>query len=202
MELAKLIEKLEVGKTSEKTASENPSTETNLKTALTDSLKAVAPATEKIASADTDAMESLKKIASELAGTDKQAELAQVNALASAFADTVLTKFAAYEAKLPGIAGGTSEQIPELVDALKTAAAQGYTDTTQALQGGDPLAELEKAAAAGNPQAVAQLEKFAAEQFDAGQDQALADVQTRAANEFVKGAQEISVLIQHLEKQQ
>ncbi len=199
MELAKLIEKLEVGPTSEKTASDAPSTETNLKTALTDSLAGIAPATEKVASAETDAVESLKKIASDLAGTDKQAEVAQVTALASAFADTVLNKFAAYDAALPQV----NEDPSELVDALKTAAAQGYSDTAQALQGGegDPLMELEKAAAAGDPEAYAVLEKYAAEQFDAGQNQALADVQAQAASEFVKGAQEISVLIQHLETQ-
>jgi len=201
MELEQLIKKLEVGKTSEKTASEKPSTEANLKNALTDSLGAVAPAIEKTASEDSDAVETLKKIASDLAGLDKQAEEAHVTSLANVFADTVMNKFAGYTAALPPTVDATPAQTPELVDALKTAATQGYADTVQALQGSS-IEEWEKAAAAGNPQAIAQMEKFAAEQFDAGQDQALADVQGQAAQEFIKGAQEVGVLLQHLEQRQ
>lgn len=200
MELAQLLDQMEKGVSSEKTASVSiKSGDEALKESLAETLAATTQEAEKTASASSDPVDDLKKIAADLAGTEKSAELEHAKALGSAFADAVLNKFAAYDAELRKTASQTT---PELEEAIKAAAAQGYQDTNAVLQQQSPyLDQLEKAAAAGDPNAQAQLQKIAEEEYTAGQNQALEDVHNLAATEFMKGAMEVGELLKLMEAQ-
>lgn len=201
MELAQLLNQMDHGVASEKTASESGavSDDDALKTSLAETLDKTAQEAENVASASSNPVDDLKKIAADLAGTEKDAEIEHAKALGLAFADAAINKFAAFEAELSSI---SNKAEPELQEALKVAAAQGYTDTAAVLQQQNPsIEQWEKAANQGDPQAQAYLQKLAEDEFVAGQNQALEDVHSMAANEFMKGAMEVDALIKLMESQ-
>jgi hypothetical protein len=210
MELGKIIEQMEKGMAaSPKTASAVETAPATTDAALKQSLVHVLEAaTEKTAAEaqPTSALGGLKKMAADLAGTEKSAEIAHMQVCGAAFADAAVAKMAMYEAQIqqktaavqePMIAGA----LASVDDAtLKTAAEQGYADTVEAIQQTKQaeLQELEKAASAGNVEAQNVLQKVAEEEFQAGQNSALNEVHNLAADQFIKGAQEVTVLLDRL----
>jgi hypothetical protein len=193
MELARLIDQMQKGTVSEKTASvgNEKTPDESLKQALGQSLDTATKTAEKTASAN-DPVSDLMKIAGQLAGSDMAQEVEQARMCGSAFAEAAINKLAAYEAALQQVA--LENQTAE----AKTAAEYGYQAASGVLAQRNQRAELEKAAAAGNPQAYAMLQKIAAEEYTAGQNTALEEVCKLASAEFIKGAKEVDVLLSRL----
>lgn len=194
MELAKLIDQMQKGTMSEKTASISTKTpDESLKNALGQSLDAATKTAEKTANVN-DPVSDLMKTAAKLAGSDMAQEVEHARICGSAFAEAAINKLAAYEAALQQVA------LEDANTSYKTAAMRGYDDTTQTLQSQNQIVELEKAAAAGNYQAQATLQKIAAEEYTVGQNTALQEVHKIASQEFLKGAAEVGVLLSKLSK--
>ncbi len=176
MDLQSVIQAMETGDGQTKTAAEAPSAEsTNLDAALEKAAAPVAPASPV---AEVDAVEALMKSASELAGTEKESEIAHAALCGQAFADGAISKLAAYDAQVqqaalqePKIAAMAAPIAPapaaEVDDELiKAAAEAGYQETLQKV----------------------------AEEYKSGHDTALQEVHNKAATEFLKGAGEVEAL--------
>lgn len=142
-------------------------------------------AVEKAASApqpsvtDVDAVQALLKTANELAGVEKEAEVSHAALCGQAFADGAIAKFAAYDAQVQqaGLeyAPANMQKVSEdTEEQIKAAAEYGYN-----------LA----------------FEKMA-EDYDAGHTEALHEVHDIAAAEFIKGAAEVAVLVDQINRQQ
>lgn len=208
MEFGKLIESIQASDT-EKTAAA-PAAETDASKALEAALEKVAASAPLQTGHAADPVEDLMKIAADLAGTEKEAELQHAALLGHAFADAAIGTWAAYDAELSKHA---SEEAVGVNEQVKQAALQGYYDTVAALNAGVPQ---EKVAADGDEikQLVKQAQaqgysredvytalnelntKTASEQFVIGQQAAVDEVYATAYNEFMKGAAVAATVIQ------
>lgn len=203
MDLQNLIEQFNTNTGSTKTASApepKPSTDA-LKSALGEVLGG---AQEKTAAASGNPVDDLMKMAAELSGIDKEAEVSMARTLGEAFADSAHRRWNELNTKV-----GEALEQSSLANAIKLAAQQGYTaanyamgeQKTASLSQEDVLTEIVKMAEAGDADAQGYLQKLAAEEYTAGQEAALQDVHKIAAQEFLKGAAEVQVLV-HLAQQQ
>jgi len=142
----------------------------NLDAALEKAAGNTAPVAQPV-----DAVESLMKTANELAGAEKEAELAHAALCGQAFADGAISKFAQYDAQAQqaGVVKQAAQAEFALVAAqsedalIKAAAEQGYADAQ---------------------------EKIATE-YKAGHDAVMQQVHDSAASEFLKGAAEVEVMV-------
>lgn len=205
MNLDEVIRSMEQGSGVEKTAAQQtPNPEAQLTAAL-----------EKAASAPIasphnggNVVGELLKMANQLAGTEKDAELNHMALCGQAFADSAIARFAEFDA-LASQHVKTAEA-PSLDEEtlVKTAAELGYGEVMKAAANvADPApvanTEMEKlsedeivkiAAETGYQET---LEKAAAD-YKAGQDQALQEVHDLAAQEFLKGAAETEIFLNKL----
>ena len=213
-----------------KTASVNSA---NASTRLQDAVNAVVEKTaseEPVNAQDTDAVYLLEKMASELAGTEKDGELQHAMACGRAFSDGAINQWEAYRTGLQKAASDAAVQ-----EAVKTAAVNGYNDALSALgqsmpktagyapQYEEPQQDvgdmLKEAAMSGDPDAAMKLAEYnegvqaalvdlqqgelktaAAIDYEAGQMQALEDAHQRAAAEFLKGAAEAEILVRAMQE--
>jgi hypothetical protein len=203
MELHQLIEQFNSGGVSEKTASAASASDKkagatdDLKSALQDALGAGEQ--KKEAAAAGNPIDDLMKLAEELSGMDKEADVAHAKLCGAAFADSAAQRW--HQLKLAMEQNGHANTQTSLGEAMKAAALQGYQQTSGLLgkaASAEPEVDLEtlvKAAEAGHPGAQEYLEKLSAEYVD-GQMIALDDIHATAANEFLKGAAEVRVLVE------
>jgi hypothetical protein len=151
--------------------------------AATDS-SVVASAIEKAASAppaptaDADAVHALLKTANELAGTEKEAEISHAALCGQAFADGAIAKFAAYDAQVQ------QAELQNNAYVMPKVAADQEEQMYAAAEYGYKLAH----------------DKMAAD-YQEGHNEALRQVHDLAAAEFVKGAAEVTVLVDLLKQQ-
>lgn len=185
MNLEQVIETMNQVGGQEKTAEQQaPTTETELTAAL-EKVAGVPPAPAAPQESD-DVIGSLMKMASDLAGTEKDAELSHMAMCGQAFADAAINRFSQYDAMAkramveqtailqppiasppagsqPPVAEKVAAPIPVAVpadsEALKQAAAAGYNDAQQHVQN----AELEKLAQHASGLSDNDLAKLAAE---------------------------------------
>jgi len=135
-------------------------------------------AVEKAASAppapvaEVDAVQALLKTANELAGTEKEAEISHAALCGQAFADGAIAKFAAYDAQVQ-----KASIAPEAPDMSKVSE--------------DQEAQLQAAAEYGYKLAHDKM----AEDYRTGHSEAMQQVHALAASEFIKGAAEVTVLV-------
>ncbi len=199
MEFGKLIESIQAND-GEKTAAAPPE-ETDAGKALEAALEKVAASAPQENPSAGDPVDDLMKIASDLAGTEKEAELQHAALLGHAFADSAIGTWAAYDAELSKKA---SEQGVEVNEQVKEAALRGYHDTVAALNApnGEKVAsddlEVEALVKQGEAQGYTREQvhaalqdlstKTAEDQFVMGQQAAVDEVYASAYNEFVKGA--------------
>lgn len=194
MDLQQVIAQLEA-QDQTKTAAAVPlaSVEARLQGALADTLEKTAASVTPPTATD-DPVAGLMKMASELAGSEKEAELALANMLGQAFADGALAKFAAYDAQVK-IAMSQQSSGEPTEDLLKQAAEYGYNLAVQQMQeqqGSSNDLLMKKAAEAGYN---AVVEKVAASQFEDGFNTEVANIHTVACGEFLKGAAETEMLL-------
>jgi len=202
MELQQLIEQFNAGGSTEKTAS--AASASGEKTGATDDLGAAlkdalgAEEQTKEAAAAGNPVDDLMKLAAELSGMDKEADIAHAKLCGTAFADSAAQRW--HQLKLAMAQEGHANPQTSLGEAMKAAAQQGYLEAAGVLgkqAAAEPEIDLDmlvKAAEAGNPDAQEYLEKLSAEYVD-GQMAALDDIHATAANEFLKGAAEVRVLV-------
>ena len=199
MEFGKLIDTLGTGEAQEKTASA-PTPDNQTEKALEVALEKVAAAAPE-STASGDPTDDLMKMASDLAGVEKEAEVQHAALLGQAFADAALGTWAAYDADLRKTASESAAGVNEQV---KSAALQGYRDTVAALNKGgqdektassEEIENLVKQAEAqgySREEALKAIQdlntKTAEEQFEVGQNAAMNEMYTTAYNEFMKGA--------------
>lgn len=224
MEFDKLLQTLE-GADTEKTASAPEATGPNK--ALQEALKKTLDKTASDATPNPPAsnpIDDLEKLAEEIAGTEKEAELIHAASMGRAFADAALEQFSATEGKLAQMQDMAAPLKPvepsqqEVDNAVKLAADIGYSDAQNVVM----ESAFQEKIASGSPEEVDELikvaheegrddllvkaaadkgyietqEKIAGAQYEQGAQEALADVHKLASDEFVKGAQEANVLIQ------
>lgn len=199
MDLQQVIAQLEA-QDQIKTAAAAPSlsVEARLQGALAETLEKTAASVQPQIAAD-DPVAGLMKMASELAGSEKEAELALANMLGQAFADGAIAKFAAYDAQVK-IAMAQQASPDDIAAIQKEAAEYGYAqaiaEVQQVRQGGFGEAEddtLVKAAAEmGYNDA---MEKVATAQFEEGFNAEVANIHSAACGEFLKGAAETEILL-------
>ncbi len=225
MELDKLLDTLENDNGSVKTASApaEGGTGTALQAALKTSLQKTAAAAASVPVA-ANPVDTLEKLAEDIAGTEKEAEVVHAATMGRAFADAALEQFSALDAKVahlqqpvPLAPVAAPAQSSEVDNAIKLAAEIGYNDTkeriaeeifTDKMASATPYQreELVKVAAdAGREDLLVKaaaergyqetIEKVATAQYAAGESEALSQVHDTAAGEFLKGAQETSILI-------
>lgn len=175
MDLQSVIKNMEEGSVKSAAAQPAPSAqEQNLTAALEKAAGDTAPS----AAQPVDAVAALMKTANELAGAEKEAEVAHAALCGQAFADGAVAKFAQYdvqaqqaglakEASIPGDSGSDDAFI-------KAAAEQGYADAN---------------------------EKIAAD-YQAGHDEIMQNVHDQAAGEFLKGAAEVDIMVQRAQQVQ
>lgn len=209
MDLENVLNAMEQKEEQEKVASAgsaSPPEEAKLAAALDAAVGSSAPAASAPA-AGGDTISDLMKMASELAGTEKEAELAHAALLGQAFADSAINKFAAYETAAGTVAPATKEAAaPTAQGDLKKAAQYGYDLAVKEIQQAEEAQE--KLAAAAETMSPDDLKKFAADKgwsqvlekmaadYKQGFDQAIEEAKVAAAQEFIKGAAEVDVLIQ------
>ena len=219
MNLDQVIKDMEASSGLEKEAAA-PNTEADLTAALEKA--ATAPVAET--SADSgNVVESLMKMATQMAGTEKEAEVAHMALCGQAFADAAVSRLEQWEgqAKNAMAQAPQAQAQPEIneEELVKAAAEFGYKETMekvaaaqQKAETADPEAEklaeavsrmsddeLVKVAAEAGYQET--LEKVAAD-FKAGEDQALQEVHDTAATEFLKGAAETEKMLNFVQQQQ
>jgi len=154
------------------------------KSAAAENTSRFAAAVEKAASApsqsvaDVDAVQALLKTANELAGTEKEAEISHAALCGQAFADGAIAKFAAYDTQVQ-----------------KANMVQGAPHMAKVSE--DHEAQLQAAAEYGYKLAHDKM----AEEYNAGHSEALQQVHQIAAAEFIKGAAEVTVLVDLLRQQ-
>jgi len=200
MEFGKLIESLEVNET-EKTAAAAPAEEIDAGKALEAALEKVAASAPSQSTESGDPLTDLMKIASDLAGTEKEGEIKHAALLGHTFADAALGTWAAYDAELRKQASESAAGVNEQV---KEAAIQGYQDTVAALNTPQPqekvadTQEIETLVKQAETRGYSREDvytalnelstKTASEQFAMGQQTAVDEVYTATYNEFMKGA--------------
>jgi len=204
MELGNLIDTLQAGGGEEKTASANAFEDNSTEKALEAALEKVAASAPAETRTSGNPGDELMKMAADLAGVEKEAEIQHAALLGQAFADAAIGTWQAYDADMRKHASETTANTNELV---KSAALQGYYDTINAIQSGvpqmgtekmasnDEIEELIKQAEAEGysreeaVQAIQELStKTAEEQVEMGQKLALDELYSTAYNEFLKGA--------------
>lgn len=194
MDLQQVIAQLEAQDQTKTAAAVPPaSVEARLQGALAETLEKTAASVNPPTAAD-DPVAGLMKMASELAGSEKEAELALANMLGQAFADGALAKFAAYDAQVK-IAMAQQSSGEPTEDLLKQAAEYGYNLAVQQMQEqqGSSNDLLMKQAAEAGYNAV--VEKVAASQFEDGFNTEVANIHKVACGEFLKGAAETEMLL-------
>lgn len=198
MDLSTVIAQLEAQDQTKTAAAPSPTVEARLQGALAATLeKTAASATPPTASDDPVA--GLMKMASELAGSEKEAELALANLLGQAFADGALAKFAAYDAQVK-IAMAQQDETGEIEVLAKTAAEQGYNDVMslavaeqqEKVAGMDDESLVKVAAEKGYNDVI---EKVAEAQFEQGFNEQVSQIHKVACGEFLKGAAETEMLL-------
>jgi hypothetical protein len=163
--------------------------------------KTAAPAVAPVT--NTNPVDALLKVATDLAENEKQAELLHASACGHNFANAATETWAAADAMvksaqlaeaqqsmayaaapLQQVAAAPFQKVAAEVpnELLKEAVAQGYQDTAIKLAAEQGYADTH--------------EKIAAEDYAGGQQVALKNVQAAAAAEFFKGAQVAEILIQ------
>ncbi len=142
MDLDQVLEEMQANETQTKVASAPNAIPAGRSDALLHALEKTAYAPVQPVGAAGDVVDDLVKMASELAGTEKEAEVAHASLLGQAFADAAISKFASYEAQ------ATRELA--YVEQQKVAAAPHYDDSDYATD-----AELEKIAGLGYADAAA-----------------------------------------------
>lgn len=182
MELNDVIKSMEAGQV--KSASALEAAPSAQQTNLDAALEKVAGAVPVAVAAPVDAVAALMKTANDLAGTEKEAEIAHSALCGQAFADGAIAKFAAYDAQAQQAAPILKEAAPIAPfgapshlsddDAVKAAAEQGYREAQN---------------------------KIAAD-FKDGYDAALQQVHDTAASEFLKGAAEVEVMVEMAQRAQ
>lgn len=187
MQLEQLLKSIERGET-EKTASSQdttPNTDDQLKAALGRALEKVAGEEQTKEAADADPVDALLKIANDLEGVEKQAEIELATSMGRAFADAAVNRWAEFNGQL---------KQAQYEEQQKLASMQaGYQTGQQMLADADM--QIKQAQAQGNH---ALAEKLAADQYNAGQEAALVDIHNTAAIEFLKGAAEIETITEAL----
>jgi hypothetical protein len=199
MEFGKLIESIQSGETEKIAAA--PAEETDAGKALEVALEKVAAAAPQQAAESGDPLTDLMKMASDMAGTEKEVEVKHAALLGHTFADAAIGTWAAYDAELTKNA---SESVTQVNEQVKEAAIKGYQDTVAALAteqtpekvaGTEDVETLVKQAEAQGYSredvytALNELStKTAEEQFTMGQQTAVDEVYTTVYNEFLKGA--------------
>ena len=184
MELDKVISQMEANEGQQKTAAETPAADPVEYTELSAALEKAAGAPEPEGE-EADAVAILMKQANELAGTEKEADIAHAALCGQAFADGAIAKFAAYDAQTRQMS--TPEPAPANPMSKVAAATEGMPDE-----------EVVKVAANAGYQVT--LEKLAAD-YNAGHDAALQDVHDQASAEFLKGAAEAEILVNVAQQQ-
>jgi|GEM_PF-2494637 len=165
MDLDQVLEEMKVSETQTKVASSEPAPASNPEEkpdALMDALSKTAKVDEPPAESP-DVVDDLMKMASELAGTEKEAEVAHAALLGQAFADAAISKFAAYDAQAAAVA---AEQTPP--EPPKVAAAAPEVPAPEAAPEPPapeetPEPSLKQAAAAGYEDALALIQAQQAE---------------------------------------
>jgi hypothetical protein len=199
MEFGKLIESLQAGET-EKTAAA-PVEETDAGKALEAALEKVAATAPQQSPESKDPLADLMKMASDLAGTEKEGEVKHAAILGHTFAEAAIGTWAAYDAELSKQA---SESATEVNEQVKEAAIKGYQDTVAALNTEQPsekvadTQEIETLVKQAEAQGYSREDvytalnelstKTAEDQFTMGQQTAVDEVYTAVYNEFLKGA--------------
>lgn len=205
MNLDEVIRSMETTSGVEKTAAQQtPNPEAQLTAAL-----------EKAASAPTASLRNegnvvgeLLKMANQLAGTEKDAELAHMALCGQAFADSAITRFAEFDMLAQQHVKTAATPVvsqPDEDALVKHAAELGYNETMRkaALTQQPQNPEMEKLSEEDIVKIAAEtgyqetLEKAAAD-YQAGQDQALQEVHDLAAQEFLKGAAETEIFLNKL----
>jgi hypothetical protein len=203
MNLDNVIEQLEARGTQKTAAIEtNPSVDARLQGALAATLEKTAANVTPPTAAD-DPVQGLMKMATELAGVEKEAELAMANMLGQAFADGAIAKFAAYDAS---VKIAMAQQAPADNDSalIKAAAEQGYADVMTLAQTkmahnsqtGNDSALIKAAAEQGYADA---MNKVAEAQYEHGFNEQVAEIHKVACGEFLKGAAETEILLNSLQ---
>ncbi len=157
MDLDQVLEEMQANETQTKVASAPAAIPAERSDALLHALEKTAQAPVQPVGAGGDVVDDLVKMASELAGTEKEAEVAHASLLGQAFADAAISKFASYEAQ--------ATQELAYAEQQKIAAAPYYDDGDYATD-----EELEKVAVLGYGDAYAlaeaEMEKEAASYED------------------------------------
>lgn len=190
MDLDKVIAQLEA-QDLQKTASAPLSVDARLQSVLAETLEKTAASVAPPTAAEDPVM-GLMKMASELAGTEKESELAFANLLGQAFADGSIAKFAAYDAQ---VKIAMSQQVNEDQDEYlyKSAAEQGYADAVSIMQSNyQDDAVIKTAAEQGYYDAT---QKIAEAQYEAGYNEQVNQIHKLACGEFFKGAAETEMLL-------
>jgi hypothetical protein len=99
MDLDQVLEELQANETQTKVATAPPKYREEQGGALLKALEKTAKVPEQPVVGHGDVVDDLVKMASELAGTEREAEVAHAALLGQAFADAAISKFASYEAK-------------------------------------------------------------------------------------------------------
>lgn len=233
MELGQIIDNLKNDSETEKVANDDTSktpTPTQNKSAeelsgaLANALQTEGEQSKQASGGNENPVDDLLKMASEMAGMDKEAEDATARNLGIAFADSAHRRWNELNEKVGNV-------LDPLAEAVKIAAVQGYEDTDEemlkqaALEQGyvdanavlnehqktasasgdmsdeQVLEQLVKHAEAGDQEAQQYLHKIAAE-YEAGSEAALQTAHNVASEEFLKGAAEVQVLAQTVQEQQ
>jgi len=229
MNLDEVIKSMERDTGIEKTASQNVP---NAASQLTAALEKAAHVSRPSGSIpEGEVVGSLLKMANQLAGTEKDAELSHMALCGQAFADAAITRFATYEQMAqPYVKTASPEAVSDDV-LVKTAAEIGYQEimqkTAETASNQTHENELVKQsaeigynevmhiAAQKNMEKTSEdeLVKIAAEtgyqetlekaaaDYQAGQDQALQEVHDLASAEFLKGAAETEIFLNNLRAQ-
>jgi hypothetical protein len=206
MDLNSVLKAMEDGQT--KTAAENTPVATAEAGALASALEKAAQA---IPSRDGgNPVDALMNMAENLAGAEKEAEVAFAAVCGQAFADAAISKFAAYDAQAQIVRAQAPRQGKEAgmsnEELAKIAAEGGYnaamrvaTQGSQEKMAAAEENELVKLAATKGYEDT--MEKAAAD-YQAGQQEALNEVHAVAYGEFLKGAAEAEVTLNGLRAQQ
>lgn len=197
MDLDKVIAQLE-SQDRQKTASAPLSVDARLQSVLAETLEKTAASVTPPSAAD-DPVAGLMKMASELAGVEKESELALANMLGQAFADGAIAKFASYDAQVK-IAMAQQENAGQEEYLLKSAADQGYADAMQMVQqaqqdklaGMDDESLVKMAAEQGYSDA---MQKIAEVQYEDGYNTQVQEIHKVACQEFLRGAAETEMLL-------
>jgi hypothetical protein len=177
-----------------KTAAVAPSTTTDaLKAALAkinapEPKVAAAPATD-------DAVANLFKIATELSGAEKDAELNQAYLCGCAFADGAIAKFTAYDAVVKEAAARDATTFLQ-AEQMKVASASSVNVYAASQEAVREEQNIKLAAAQGYNDALALIQNNMQKEAQSGYEDALKQTHDTAVGEFLKGAAAAEILIE------